>query len=136
MKENDKKMSAENPILGTQRYFWRKWRKMTENRPRVCALTIKMGSHYRKIENPGKSWGPVLPGAFSFQKTSGFLNIFLFIYIYIYIVVSYSWYAIIWNEKRIIYISTPYIYLYLYRYGYYIVHYCVLRGDHVLIFVY
>ena len=24
-------MSAENPILGTQRYFWRKWRKMQKH---------------------------------------------------------------------------------------------------------
>ena len=48
-------MSAENPISDIQRYFWRKWRKITENRPRAYALTIKMEQHYRKIENSRKS---------------------------------------------------------------------------------
>ena len=48
MKEIHRKMSAENPILGTQRYFWRKWRKMTENAPNPIALYTKAPPHTTK----------------------------------------------------------------------------------------
>ena len=46
------KMSSGNPILGAQRYFWAKWRKMTENRPRQYANLQKTPPHTAKSKNP------------------------------------------------------------------------------------
>ena len=74
-------MSAENPILGTQRYFWRKWRKMTENGPRALSLRLKWRHTTAKSkipENPGVPWFRVL----FFKKPIIFKRFLLFFTIF------------------------------------------------------
>ena len=50
-------MSAGNPILGTQRSFWRKWRKMIEHMPKPTESTHTHTAKSKILENLSVSWG-------------------------------------------------------------------------------
>ena len=102
--ETSIEMSAENPTSGAQRYVGSKQyengyvhqhvsrkadfryttillKKIKEN-DRKCTpsifATFKMAPHYRKIENPRKSWYPEVPGAKIQKKTFVFKAKLLF----------------------------------------------------------
>ena len=62
-------MSAGNPILGTQQHFWRKWRKITENRPRPQAPPHKTPPHTAKLKI---SKNPMIARSRVLQKKCGF----------------------------------------------------------------